>query len=572
MELKMKIWPNAYQRLSAIQWARIAILVLNIGFATQSPTQQVMRRDPPPPAGPKPVMGWNSFWPIGCGKHVNQGDLQKQADLLAQTGLNTAGYNTFVVECAWEDWANKDGTPNTKKSTFHDGIGPFVDYLKSKGLNLGFGTWAGGQLCKRDPHEKFHGGDVPKNLKAYVAKLVEWGVTYLSHRPCDLASPDRLQYPDQASPLNARYVQMEDAIRDAGVKLFYATSQWGASPEASNQLRANSWRIADDTRDNWNSFIRTLNAAVPYAPKTRPGSYSDLGFLQLGENKLISPEMLTQFAFWAAAKSPLIFSSDLSKVHPDFIEVLKNPGVIAINQDNLGQSITLRRRYSDDKDVWSGPLSDGSTVAVIVNWEDHTSLKHIDLADMGFSSAHLYDVWHGKDLGPVNGTYSSHVGGHGCLFLKLTETKPAPKINFKRFPAETADVMGSARLKDVTPKIKAVSRISPNGGGGVRWTIPDIQTKGDVLFSIDFINAQLATGDEDDSKLNFKRTVITVNDDKKVTVDFPISGLLWEEVYEGFLVSLPLTPGDNKILIEGVNEWAPDFVCLSVEQKPEQAS
>jgi hypothetical protein len=180
-------------------------------------------------------------------------------------------------------------------------------------------------------------------------------------------------------------------------------------------------------------------------------------------------------------------------------------------------------------------------------------------------------------------SYSSHIGGHGCLFLKLTETKPAPKINYKRFPAETADLMGSARLKDVTPKIKAVSRISPNGGGGVRWTIPGIQTKGDFRVTFDYINAQLATGDEDDSKLNFKRTVITVNDDQKVIVDFPISGLvsilnfrydnprffstliicftfglnnfqlsmyqLWEEVYEGFLVSLPLIVSAERKLI-----------------------
>jgi len=392
---------------------------------------------------------------------------------------------------------------------------------------------------------------------------------------CDLAPPDRLQYPDQASELNSRYVQMEDAVRDAGVKIFYATGQWGSSQEASNQQRANSWRVADDTRDNWNSFIRTLNGLVPFAHKTGPGSFNDLGFLQLGENKIYSPEKLTQIAFWAATKSPLIFSTDLSKLDQYSVDILTRPGLIAVNQDPLGKGITLRRRYSGDKDIWSGPLSDKSTVVVIINWEDNTALKVLDFADLGFTSAHVYNLWNGRDLGAFDKSFNMTVGGHGSLFLKLTDTKPAPKRVFKRFPAEMADVMGSARLRDVTPQLKAVSRISPNSGGGVRWNnIPGSQAaNGDTLVSFDFINAQLAPGDEDHSKLNFKRTVITVNDKDKVYVDFPISGLLWEDVYEGFLVSLPLMPGEsNKILIEGVDEWAPDFVCLSVEQDSSQAS
>ncbi|OAV90878.1 hypothetical protein PTTG_11895 [Puccinia triticina 1-1 BBBD Race 1] len=570
MQLKAKSWSDGYQPFSRIQWIGITVLFLTTGLTTQSPTDLMRRNPPPQPAGPKPAMGWNSFWPLGCGKHVNQDELRKHADLLVGTGLTAAGYSTLIVECGWEDWPDKDGSPTIKQRTFKDGLKPFTDYLNSKGLHLGFGTWAGPQLCRRGRHKKFHGGDPPSDLKRYVGKLVEWGVGYLSHRPCDLASPDRLQHPDQASPLNSRYVQMEDAIRDSKVKLFYATGQWGASPEVKNQPRANSWRISYESRDNWNSFIRTLNALVPNAPNTRPGSFADLGFLQLGKNKQPTLEMITQYAFWAAAKSPLIFSTDLSKLHADFIEFLKNPGPIAINQDELGKSITFKRRYADDKDIWSGPLSDGSTVAVIINWEYDTSKKQINLADMGFSSAHVYDIWHGKDLGAVNSTYNATVGGHGCLFLKLNDTKPAPKPQFKRFPAETADLMGSARLKDVTPKIKAVSLISPNGGGGARWTIPG-QMQGDVLVSFDYINAQWAPGDNDYSKLNFKRVVITVNDEKKVIADFPVSGLLWEEVYEGFLVSLPLMPGDNKVLVEGVDEWAPDFVALSVEQKPEQA-
>ncbi|POW23475.1 hypothetical protein PSHT_00019 [Puccinia striiformis] len=582
MRVKMSKFLNIYRHTCIVHWVGLAVFIFStIGSTNQSPTNAVARRGPPP--GPKPAMGWNSFWPFGCGKHVKEHKLREQADLLAEKGLNTAGYSTFIVECGWEDWVNEDGSPKHMKKAFKDGLRPFSDYLSTKGLHLGLSSWAG----------------------------------------CGVAYPEVLQYPDQATPLNNRYIAMEDAIRDSGAKVFYSTGQWGTAPDSKNQLRANSWKIADDTRDNWYSFIKTLNELVPVASKTRLGSFADLGFLQLGDNKLTGTEKLTQFAFWAAAKSPLIFSTDLWKLDQFSIDMLKNPGPIAVNQDDLGKSITFKRRYSLDKDIWSGPLSDGSTVAgknhvffeldlgklssddlqrslisfdgylclipVIINWEDNTSQKVINLADLGFASAHLYEVWTGRDLGPVKGTYTTTVGGHGALFLKLTETTPAPKPKFKRFPAEMADAMGTARLKEVTPKLKAMSQIGPDGKGGVRWSnIPGGQTEGDVLVSIDYINAYLpdntkyyykpsweivSVGTHEDPNLAFRRTVITVNDTKKVIVDFPISGLLWEDVHEGFLVSLPLLPGDsNKILIEGVGDWAPDFVSLSVEQKPEQAS
>ncbi|KAH9451288.1 hypothetical protein MJO29_009068 [Puccinia striiformis f. sp. tritici] len=589
MRVKMSKFLNIYRRICIVHWVGLAVFIFStIGSTNQSPTNAVARRGPPP--GPKPAMGWNSFWPFGCGKHVKEHKLREQADLLAEKGLNTAGYSTFIVECGWEDWVNKDGSPKHMKKAFKHGVRPFSDYLNTKGLHLGLSSWAGKQICRRDVDDNFYDGrDGSKDLKLYITKLVEWGMVYFSHRPCGTAWPSRLQSPDRAAQLNNRYIAMEDAIRDSGAKIFYSTGQWGTAPDSTNQLRANSWTVAAETRDNWYSFIKTLNELVPVASKTRLGSFADLGFLQLGDNKLTGTEKLTQFAFWAAAKSPLIFSTDLWKLDQFSIDMLKNPGPIAVNQDDLGKSITFKRRYSLDKDIWSGPLSDGSTVAVIINWEDNTSQKVINLADLGFASAHLYEVWTGRDLGPVKGTYTTTVGGHGALFLKLTETTPAPKPKFKRFPAEMADAMGTARLKEVTPKLKAMSQIGPDGKGGVRWSnIPGGQTEGDVLVSIDYINAYLpdntkyyykpsweivSVGTHEDPNLAFRRTVITVNDTKKVIVDFPISGLLWEDVHEGFLVSLPLLPGDsNKILIEGVGDWAPDFVSLSVEQKPEQAS
>jgi len=223
MRFQMDNCPTIFQQhYFAVKWIGIAIMTLStVGFTAQSPASEVTRRSPP--AACTPAMGWNSFWPFQCGSNVKEDDLKKQADLLAEKGLVKAGYTTFIVECGWESDPSDDGSPKSSQQAFKEGLRPFSDYLRSKGLNLGLGTWAGKQLCPRNPNEKFRGDDPPKDLKLYISKLVEWGMAYMSHRPCDLAPPDRLQYPDQASELNSRYVQMEDAVRDAGAKIFYAT-------------------------------------------------------------------------------------------------------------------------------------------------------------------------------------------------------------------------------------------------------------------------------------------------------------------------------------------------------------
>jgi hypothetical protein len=62
----------------------------------------------------------------------------------------------------------------------------------------------------------------------------------------------------------------------------------------------------------------------------------------------------------------------------------------------------------------------------------------------------------------------------------------------------------------------------------VRWkNIPGAKN-GNTLVSFDYINAQLSTGNMDDSLLNFKHTAIIINDnfDHPVYVDFPITGLV----------------------------------------------
>lgn len=47
-------------------------------------------------------------------------------------------------------------------------------------------------------------------------------------------------------------------------------------------------------------------------------------------------EAKAQFALWAIMASPLLMSNDLRQIKREFLDLLKNEKVIAVNQDPLG--------------------------------------------------------------------------------------------------------------------------------------------------------------------------------------------------------------------------------------------
>lgn len=142
-------------------------------------------------------------------------------------------------------------------------------------------------------------------------------------------------------------------------------------------------------------------------------------------------------------RSPLFISTDLTNPSTQTLNILQNTRIIALNvcqlpidivamflivpcklqQDPLGKSISFRRRYTNDHDVWAGPLADGSTVArtssqhrtlidcgltpsqpVLINWQNSSRSLTFNLADVGLASANAVDLITGTSLGKLTST------------------------------------------------------------------------------------------------------------------------------------------------------------------------
>lgn len=67
----------------------------------------------------------------------------------------------------------------------------------------------------------------------------------------------------------------------------------------------------------------------------------------------------------------------------------------------LGKSIGFKRRYTNDSDIWAGPLADNSTAVIIINWKNVLRPVTFYLSDVGFSTADATNVRTHEYLGTL---------------------------------------------------------------------------------------------------------------------------------------------------------------------------
>jgi len=287
--------------------------------------------------------------------------------------------------------------------------------------------------------------------------------------------------------------------------------------------------------------------------------------LEVGNSGLTQAEQQTHFAFWAAAKSPLIISTDLTNPSTQTLNILNNTRIIALNQDTLGTSVAFKRRYTNDHDVWAGPLSDGSTVALIVNWQNSSRSLTFNLADVGFVSANAVDLVTGTSLGRLTTTYISTVVAHGCVVLKLSDASASssPTFTFYNAAASTNTLAGGAFTRVVNSSVTVVGFIG-NGGTLTINGIDGGASGGTKLLSLDYINGDFTFTNTACS--NCRNAFLSVNGGSPVQVQMPISAQSWDILFSGYLVSLSgfKAGNGNTIQISNPSAFTPDFFRVGV--------
>ena len=367
---------------------------------------------------------------------------------------------------------------------------------------------------------------------------------------------------------------MSNALQAVGIRGI-DVCQWGVPFQTSTGLEgpaewtsqlATSFRVADDITQGWNSVVRIMNEAIPANLRnlTGPGHFADMDLLEVGNPGMTFDEQASHFAIWAMFKSVLMISTVLENLSGQTVGILQNRNLIEINQDPLGAPVTLVQRFTNDHDLFNGPLANGDRAVLLVDHSNTQRVLSLSFGAIGIASADVLNLWTGQSTQNTT-SYSAQVNSHGSLPLRLTNIQKMPitppTLNY--YEGEKGVLSGGARTTSCSA-CSGGSRAAFIGNGG-SLTINNISTSlatQDVRFDylVCAINYAFVNQGE-----NAQGASISVNNGPSQTVLFPLTGYNWDlDVAKSFLVRLSgFNPsGPNSVTItalRGNTEYAPDI-------------
>jgi alpha-galactosidase len=391
-----------------------------------------------------PPMGFNDWAGFGCNSQMNESLFTKTADAMVNLGLKDLGYQYVNIDDCWmQHDRDANGNLQVDTSRFPHGMKWLGDYIHARGLKFGLYEDAGYKTCQGAAGMYGH---FPQDSDL----MASWGMDYLK---LDYCYQPRDQYPGKTASQVAEtvYSQASQALLDTGRPIVFSESAPAyvccGGPDFNYELtwlykHGNLWRYGTDISDNWQSVLRNYGQdnTPGLAQWAGPGHWNDADMLEIGNGGLSLTEEQTQFTLWSELASPLLLSTDLTKLTPAELSIIKNKDVIAIDQDPLGAQGTVVQSGTG-YDVLAKPLANGDVAVVLFNKGDAARTITTNASTVGFTddaAAYiLRDLWTGRST-ETAGVVSANVPAHGATILRVRPGTPeqAP-------PSVAMDLSGS---------------------------------------------------------------------------------------------------------------------------------
>jgi len=376
--------------------------------------------------GKTPAMGWSSWNVAQCASASEKYALDT-ANKFVSLGLKDLGYTYVNIDDCWST-KQRDSSGNlvADPSKWPNGIKSVVDKIHGMGLKMGLYGCAGTQTCAGYP------GSWGKERQD-AQLLASWGIDFWKHDACFTPCQNG-QWPQTCwTPAVSTRAWME-TMRDAlvavkGTKnIMYNLCQWGRdSVWTWGNSVGNSWRIEGDNWQDWDSVQRIGSTAGRVSQYAGPGGFNDLDMLIVGNNKLTENQERLHFGLWAICKSPLILGNDLNRISDASLRIIKNKGIIDINQDSLGKSATTFVPPGSSNPVngqihpyWAGPLSDGVVIGLVaIKGASTMTVNFKDVPGLGNGEFSWKEMYSGKTGSGTSASIS--LGLHDMAVIKVTK-------------------------------------------------------------------------------------------------------------------------------------------------------
>ncbi|MFD3521527.1 glycoside hydrolase family 27 protein [Streptomyces sp. NPDC058653] len=413
---------------------------------------------------PTPYMGWNTYYGLGA---PTEEEVRSVADHLVSSGLRDSGYDIVWLDGGWQadNPRDSEGRLAAHPGRFPSGIPALVSYLHQRGLKAGIytdaGAYDGGKSCGLGSR-----GHYTEDARQFAGwKIDAIKVDFL----CGISA--------KLDPGPA-FKEFSDAVAKSGRPMLLnlcnpLTDDWGIphTPEqdAHNTYvygprTGDSWRTGTDvafgtpSAGQWANVLRNMDANAWHPEAQGPGHYNDPDYLipmrklEDGSYELTEEESTTQLVMWAVMGSPLVMGSDPRTLPPSMIDTLRNPEIIAVDQDPLAVQ-GVRVATDSTGDVYSKTLKGaGKRAVVLLNRSDKAAERTVSFADAGLTGdVAVRDVRARADRSTHSGSYTVTVPAHGTAFLTLRGQDDAPGASLgTRSTASPALVRDGDRLTAFT--------------------------------------------------------------------------------------------------------------------------
>ncbi|WP_432840517.1 glycoside hydrolase family 27 protein [Dactylosporangium sp. CA-092794] len=387
---------------------------------------------------PTPYMGWNTYF--GLGGDPTEAEVRSVADFLVTSGLRDAGYRYVWIDGNWAAPTPRDGAGRlvADPARFPAGMGALAAYIHARGLKAGIYTDAGPYIPGQCGLGS--GGHYDADVRQFAA----WGF--------DALKADWLCGRAAGLDPETTFRQLSAAVRHSPRPMLLnicnpVSSDWGGGPYTPQQLSTWSYTYAPTVADSWRTYtdvglvdptpqwqyqwvLRNMDVNAYHPAATGPGHYNDPDYLVPmrpmpgGGYELTFDESRTQLGMWAMMAAPLIIGSDPRGLPQPMIDALRNPEIVAVDQDPLVRQGVKVADTSGSTQVWSKVLAgSGRRAVALLNRGDTAQDITVAFGSVSLGGpVRVRDLWARADAGSFTGSYTATVPAHGVAMLRLDGT------------------------------------------------------------------------------------------------------------------------------------------------------
>ncbi len=426
------------------------------------------------PLAATPYMGWSSWY--GQRYTLNEASILSAVDRMVTSGLRDAGYNYVWLDAGWwRGTRDANGTIAVDANQWPHGMKAIADYIHSAGMKAGMYTDAGydGCLGPAQGSRGYYDHD--------VATFAAWGYDAIKYDNCGaFTGSGSVDVKGVFTEISAAVAKSPRPMLLAFCHPSNANDSWEYGPYTAHSFRTSGDISTVPWQTGWGSattgygvgIIGNFDVNVAHPGSNGPGHWNDPDNLQIGTPYgLLDVEARSQISLWAIMASPLMIGGDVRVLTQSQIDDLKNPEMIAIDQDPLGVTASKASDDGGGRQVWSKVLQQpGARAVALLNRSDVAApitVRASDVALVGTFS--VRDVWAHADRGIVS-EYTVTVPSHGVALLTLAGTdklRTSAAINAggnaaEAFSADTNSLDGGTGWVSNAASTEGVVRPAPS--------------------------------------------------------------------------------------------------------------